>query len=56
VLTNGAEVKLQRNALSVIELPSGQEDDGDNECENPSSNNNSSDLGRFYVPPLCIYF
>lgn len=44
VLTNGAEVKLQRNALSVIELPTGQEDDGDNECENPSSNNNSSDL------------
>uniref|UniRef100_A0A0D6R5E1 Histone deacetylase complex subunit SAP30 Sin3 binding domain-containing protein n=1 Tax=Araucaria cunninghamii TaxID=56994 RepID=A0A0D6R5E1_ARACU len=45
VLTNGDEVKLQRNALSVTELPTGQEDDGENECENPSSNNNSMDLG-----------
>eukprot|EP00252_Welwitschia_mirabilis_P020374 TRINITY_DN498_c0_g2_i3.p1 TRINITY_DN498_c0_g2~~TRINITY_DN498_c0_g2_i3.p1 ORF type:complete len:226 (-),score=47.35 TRINITY_DN498_c0_g2_i3:314-991(-) len=44
VLKNGAEVKLQRNALSVIELPTGQEEDAENECENPSSNNNSSDL------------
>eukprot|EP00252_Welwitschia_mirabilis_P020371 TRINITY_DN498_c0_g1_i1.p2 TRINITY_DN498_c0_g1~~TRINITY_DN498_c0_g1_i1.p2 ORF type:complete len:115 (-),score=25.14 TRINITY_DN498_c0_g1_i1:763-1107(-) len=48
-LTNGAEVKLQRNALSVIELPTGQDEDADNECENPSSNNNSSDLGHFYA-------
>eukprot|EP00252_Welwitschia_mirabilis_P020373 TRINITY_DN498_c0_g1_i3.p1 TRINITY_DN498_c0_g1~~TRINITY_DN498_c0_g1_i3.p1 ORF type:complete len:212 (-),score=37.46 TRINITY_DN498_c0_g1_i3:330-965(-) len=30
-LTNGAEVKLQRNALSVIELPTGQDEDADNE-------------------------
>ncbi|XP_074574781.1 uncharacterized protein LOC141831272 [Curcuma longa] len=29
VLTNGIEVKLQRNALSVIEAPTGQEDDDD---------------------------
>ena len=35
---------MRRNALSVIELLFGQEDDGDNDCENPSSNNNSSDL------------
>ncbi|KAL5987123.1 hypothetical protein ACLOJK_041119 [Asimina triloba] len=33
VLTNGIEVKLQRNALSVIEAPTGQDDD-DAECEN----------------------
>ncbi|XP_057828794.1 uncharacterized protein LOC131039958 isoform X2 [Cryptomeria japonica] len=45
VLTNGSEVKLQRNALSVIELPTGQEEDGENDCEHPSSNNNSMDLG-----------
>ncbi|KAF6149679.1 hypothetical protein GIB67_017412 [Kingdonia uniflora] len=33
VLTNGIEVKLQRNALSVIEAPTGNEDDNDLECE-----------------------
>ncbi|XP_077233583.1 uncharacterized protein LOC143875886 isoform X2 [Tasmannia lanceolata] len=34
VLTNGIEVKLQRNALSVIEAPTGHEEDDDLECEN----------------------
>ncbi|KAJ6814765.1 uncharacterized protein M6B38_138145 [Iris pallida] len=34
VLTNGIEVKLQRNALSVIEAPTGLEEDDDVECEN----------------------
>ncbi|OVA18648.1 Histone deacetylase complex subunit SAP30/SAP30-like [Macleaya cordata] len=34
VLTNGIEVKLQRNALSVIEAPTGHEEDDDIECEN----------------------
>ncbi|XP_068655161.1 uncharacterized protein [Aristolochia californica] len=34
VLTNGIEVKLQRNALSVIEAPTGNEDDDDLECVN----------------------
>lgn len=34
VLTNGIEVKLQRNALSVIEAPTGHEDDDELECEN----------------------
>eukprot|EP01018_Ginkgo_biloba_P031902 Gb_25353 [translate_table: standard] len=34
VLTNGIEVKLQRNALSVIEAPTGHEEDDENECEN----------------------
>ncbi|KAG9148079.1 hypothetical protein Leryth_003659 [Lithospermum erythrorhizon] len=29
VLTNGIEVKLQRNALSVLEAPTGSEDDDD---------------------------
>ncbi|CAN0922098.1 hypothetical protein LINGRAHAP2_LOCUS32920 [Linum grandiflorum] len=33
VLTNGIEVKLQRNALSVIEAPTGNEDDDDLEFE-----------------------
>ncbi|XP_009619278.1 uncharacterized protein LOC107780433 isoform X1 [Nicotiana tabacum] len=34
VLTNGIEVKLQRNALSVLEPPTGNEDDDDLEFEN----------------------
>ncbi|CAI9775470.1 unnamed protein product [Fraxinus pennsylvanica] len=34
VLTNGIEVKLQRNALSVIEAPTGNEEDDDIEFEN----------------------
>ncbi|XP_022027696.1 uncharacterized protein LOC110928935 isoform X1 [Helianthus annuus] len=37
VLTNGIEVKLRRNALSVIEAPTGNEDD-DFELENGQSN------------------
>ncbi|KAI3522023.1 hypothetical protein L1887_11501 [Cichorium endivia] len=42
VLTNGIEVKLQRNALSVIEAPTGNEEDDDIEFEN--GHWNSSDL------------
>ncbi|URE38055.1 hypothetical protein MUK42_13047 [Musa troglodytarum] len=42
VLTNGIEVKLQRNALSVIEAPSGHEEDDEIECENMQWN--SSDM------------
>ncbi|KAK4274758.1 hypothetical protein QN277_017940 [Acacia crassicarpa] len=34
VLTNGVEVKLQRNALSVIEPPTGNEEDHELEFEN----------------------
>jgi hypothetical protein len=34
VLTNGIEVKLQRNALSVIEPPTSNEEDDDLEFEN----------------------
>ncbi|OAY50796.1 uncharacterized protein LOC110614745 [Manihot esculenta] len=34
VLTNGIEVKLQRNALSVIEAPTGNEGDDDLEFDN----------------------
>ena len=33
VLANGIEVKLQRNALSVIEAPTGHEEDNENESE-----------------------
>ncbi|CAL9102788.1 unnamed protein product [Musa acuminata var. zebrina] len=35
VLKNGVEVKLQRNALSVLEAPTGNEDDDNNiDCDN----------------------
>ncbi|GAB4852048.1 hypothetical protein Ancab_016241 [Ancistrocladus abbreviatus] len=43
VLTNGIEVKLQRNALSVIEAPTGNEEDDDLEFENGTWN--VSDMG-----------
>ncbi|XP_058222771.1 uncharacterized protein LOC131332505 isoform X2 [Rhododendron vialii] len=42
VLTNGIEVKLQRNALSVLEAPTGNEEDDDLEFENVQWN--GSDL------------
>ncbi|XP_077241976.1 uncharacterized protein LOC143882322 isoform X1 [Tasmannia lanceolata] len=45
VLKNGVEVKLQRNALSVLEAPTGNEDDDeDNECDNSFCS--SSDMGE----------
>lgn len=45
VLTNGIEVKLQRNALSVIEAPTGNEEDDDLEFDNVPWN--GSDMGEF---------
>lgn len=47
VLTNGIEVKLQRNALSVLEPPTGNEEDDDIEFENMQWN--GSDMGEFDV-------
>ncbi|CAN8234710.1 unnamed protein product [Cochlearia groenlandica] len=38
VLTNGIEVKLQRNALSVLEAPTGNEEDNDIEIEHTQWN------------------
>ncbi|URD83907.1 hypothetical protein MUK42_05439 [Musa troglodytarum] len=44
VLKNGVEVKLQRNALSVLEAPTGNEDDDDDiDCDNSFCS--SSDVG-----------
>lgn len=42
-MKNGVEVKLQRNALSVLEPPTGNEDDDDHDFDNSSS---SSDMGE----------
>jgi len=36
VLKNGSEVKLQRNALSVLEYPTGNEVDDDNDFDTSS--------------------
>jgi len=52
MLTNGDEVKLQRNALSVIEAPSGHkenvgDDDDDNE-DDPFSRETSLGTNLFY--------
>lgn len=46
VLTNGIEVKLQRNALSVIEAPTGDEEDDELEFENTPWN--GSYMGKFH--------
>lgn len=43
VLKNGVEVKLQRNALSVLEPPTGNEEDDDYEFDDSSS---GSDIGE----------
>lgn len=45
VLTNGIEVKLQRNALSVLEPPTGNEEDDDLDFEN--TQRNGSDMSKF---------
>ena len=37
VLKNGDEVKLQRNALSVLEPPTGNEEDDDYDFDDSSS-------------------
>ncbi|CAN8304736.1 unnamed protein product [Cochlearia groenlandica] len=42
VLTNGIQVKLQRNALSVVEAPTGNEEDDDLDFEN--THKNGSDM------------
>ncbi|KAG6487254.1 hypothetical protein ZIOFF_055839 [Zingiber officinale] len=44
VLTNGIEVKLQRNALSVVEAPTGHEEDDETECEWNGSDMASGDM------------
>lgn len=56
VLTNGIEVKLQRNALSVIEAPTGNEEDDDLEFENSNTQWNGSDMGKFQFRELWLFF
>ncbi|KAL6841134.1 hypothetical protein ACP4OV_029103 [Aristida adscensionis] len=46
VLKNGVEVKLQRNALSVLEAPTGNEDDDDIDIDGNNSFCSSSDMGE----------
>lgn len=49
VLTNGIEVKLQRNALSVIEPPTGHEEDNEIECDNRQWNSSGSIILLFSI-------
>ncbi|XP_010943145.1 uncharacterized protein [Elaeis guineensis] len=55
VLTNGIEVKLQRNALSVIEAPTGHEEDDEIGCENMQWNvsDMASDDTQLQKPHRC---
>lgn len=55
VLTNGIEVKLQRNALSVLEHPTGNEEDNDLEVDHTTQWNNPSDMSKFGSLSLSIY-
>ncbi|URD83906.1 hypothetical protein MUK42_05439 [Musa troglodytarum] len=55
VLKNGVEVKLQRNALSVLEAPTGNEDDDDDiDCDNSFCS--SSDVGDKDIDYSCLEF
>jgi hypothetical protein len=55
VLTNGDKVKLQRNALSVIEAPSGHEEENQ---DNPFSSGTSLGFLWFQatIPTVCFWF
>lgn len=50
VLKNGEEVKLQRNALSVIEAPTGHEEEDENDCENRFWSSSDLDPEEFHKP------
>lgn len=67
VLKNGVEVKLQRNALSVLEHPTGNEDDGDHnmdsstdsdiiEKENIICQSNLGPIFLYFIGILCSIF
>lgn len=57
VLKNGVEVKLQRNALSVLEHPSGNEEDDDLDFDSSSgSDNGGKDLDFRKFPCWTFYF
>uniref|UniRef100_A0A7N0VGF7 Histone deacetylase complex subunit SAP30 Sin3 binding domain-containing protein n=1 Tax=Kalanchoe fedtschenkoi TaxID=63787 RepID=A0A7N0VGF7_KALFE len=49
VLKNGIEVKLQRNALSVLEPPTGNEVDDDEDFDNSSSGSDLGAKGNFFT-------
>ncbi|GMI71691.1 SAP30 FUNCTION-RELATED 1 [Hibiscus trionum] len=50
VLKNGVEVKLQRNALSVLEHPTGDEADDDHDFDNSSSGSDIASSIEFHRP------
>lgn len=54
VLTNGLEVKLQRNALSVLEAPTGLEEDENDSEELFSSRSNVEDFSKSFKPRIRV--
>lgn len=61
VLKNGVEVKLQRNALSVLEPPTGNEEDDDFNFDDSSSVSDTGErdhrfIGKLYFLPSYILF
>ncbi|KVH91848.1 Histone deacetylase complex subunit SAP30/SAP30-like protein [Cynara cardunculus var. scolymus] len=52
VLKNGVEVKLQRNALSVLEPPTGHEEDGDYEFDNSSCGSDVGEKDNFFAATM----
>ncbi|EOY24789.1 PREDICTED: uncharacterized protein LOC18606552 isoform X2 [Theobroma cacao] len=50
VLKNGVEVKLQRNALSVLEHPTGNEVDDDHDFDNSSSGSDIASSIEYHRP------
>ncbi|PWA48596.1 histone deacetylase complex subunit SAP30/SAP30-like protein [Artemisia annua] len=51
VLKNGIEVKLQRNALSVLEPPTGQEEDGEIDFDNSSCGSDAGEKDNLFAAP-----
>nr|XP_043630781.1 uncharacterized protein LOC122602120 [Erigeron canadensis]XP_043630782.1 uncharacterized protein LOC122602120 [Erigeron canadensis] len=54
VLKNGVEVKLQRNALSVLEHPTGLEDDDNFELDNSSCGSDVGEKDYFFSAPMAF--
>ncbi|KAL9664056.1 hypothetical protein QQ045_019453 [Rhodiola kirilowii] len=54
VLKNGIEVKLQRNALSVLEPPTGNEEDNDEDIDNSSSGSDIVGKGNYFATGFMI--
>ncbi|GAB2273887.1 hypothetical protein Dimus_008659 [Dionaea muscipula] len=55
VLKNGVEVKLQRNALSVLEPPTGNEDDDDFDFDNSTCSSDMGEKDQDHFPSSMVF-